>query len=858
MNKRQSKSTFDKPVAGLSKAQGASQEPKARGLTSNTALGGMLLVVSGLFLFVYMLRHEDDFVFFAEWAALGLYFLAPLGVILIFVGMFLPTSGRLTKLIEHAKERIRQGAGEYNGHPIPLGKVLVRKDNNGSLLPYPYLAEGGEQPKNFGITFPASTLGFLAYCYFAYYSIVNVHSYSGLVVFVGLPAAIALYILFCLKPFIQTWGMNRREPEPGPSQKAFFADIGRVIRSLQSCTLTQAVSAARLCSVEQRGALIDKLFEDRSTTLHIPLKVRVSNTRHRFQFDVLRGLRLMTPLDREMLRAVLHLYNSDYLSDEDYKYFLGTILAADGQGSIQNYREKISSLDVKEKEMPLAQLKTDSSRAFYVIQNELGWRHNEALSDVLQVVDELVGKFPTDPTVKKVYDMIHHGGKWLASADIPGSNYENLNNSKYALHLGTLEDGTPLSFSQDGSLITVGGAGTGKTQCLVIPNLLNWAGPSIVLDVKPELWEKTAGYRAKTFGPVYKLDFTNEASQKFNPFEFISDDPQQVFADSLFFANLIIPPSVNAGGNQKFWEDSARNVIQACLIALITERTEAIKASGADKPPAIKLTELVRMIVNRDDLEDALETLSCSDIELCRLLGQSIDSMLIQPEKNGSNVLSSVLSQLWTQIQPLVNPRIEEMTKSCDWTPDSLRQANATLYLSLAPGQVAEYAALLRLILGVHLREYLSLSEPEAKKRAPILLMFDEMPQLGYMQAIEQAVETGRSKGIKLWGFVQRLGQLAEQYKDARGFLGNCKAQIYLSPSTEDGTAQMVSDSLGMKQDLADGRKVPLVEPAALAGAEFKDKAIVTGQGSNPAKVSRDWAYLKEEYQQRMRILPPT
>jgi type IV secretory pathway TraG/TraD family ATPase VirD4 len=265
----------------------------------------------------------------------------------------------------------------------------------------------------------------------------------------------------------------------------------------------------------------------------------------------------------------------------------------------------------------------------------------------------------------------------------------------------------------------------------------------------------------------------------------------------------------------------------------------------------------VRKTVNREALEHAIYLLSGSEIELCRLLGDAIDTLLIQPEKNGSNVLSSVLNQLWTQMQSLVNPRIQNITKGCDWTPDDLRQKNATLYVVLTPGQVAEYAPLLRLILGVHLREYLALSEDDAKKRPPILLMFDEMPQLGYMQAIEQAIEMGRSKGIKLWGFLQRLGQLEEQYKDARGFLGNCKAQLYLSPSTEDGTAKMVSDALGTRQDLGGGQQVPLAEPAALAGAEYKDKIVITGQGETPAKVSRDWAYLNDEFQQRMKIPPP-
>jgi len=783
-----------------------SEQSRARALSTKITIGGMVLMSVGFLLGLYMAEHEEEYEFFAEWAVFGLFVLVPLGVVVCAVGFFMPTTGKKTEAINAVKKRIRQGGGEYNGHAIPFGKVVQRTDGNNNPLKYPYLVNGLEQPKKFSNTLPIiSTLGFLAYLVIVYDNIVDENAYSMAVVLLGLPIVFAVFILFGAIPYIQALGAKVPEPTLDPYKKAFYEDIGLVIRLVQGGPPAQAINAAQLCTKEQRAELIDKIFDDRSTTLHIPIEISVKHTPHSFSFDISRGLRLIAPLDREMLRAVFHLYSYDYISHQNYRYYVGAILAADGQGSIDNYAERISNDDIHEKYMPLSKLNTAASRAFYLIQNNLAWRHNEALSDVLQKVDLLIADYPSDPTIKKVYDMIHQGGKWLTSSDIPSSNYENIN-SKYFLNLGTLDDGTPLKFSKDGSLITVGGAGSGKTQCLVIPNLLTWAGSAIVLDVKPELWDKTAGYREKAIGPVYKLDFTSDATQKFNPFEYISDDPNQVFGDSLFFANLIIPPSVNGGGNQQFWEDSARNIIQACLIAMVTERSEAKRVSGAVKPPTLKMTELVRMIVNTDDLDDAVEVLMSSDIELCRLLGQSINSQLIGPAKNsGSNVLSSVLAQLWTQVQPLVNPRIEKMTERCNWTPDGLRQRNATLYISLAPGQVAEYAPLLRLILGVHLREYLALSETEAKQRPPMLLMFDEMPQLGYMQAIEQAVETGRSKGIKLWGFLQRLGQLAEQYKDARGFLGNCKAQIYLSPSTEDGTAQMVSEALGTKQDLADG-----------------------------------------------------
>ena len=854
MNKNSQDAPGDSAI-GISNATALkSAETRKRTFTSTTTILGLSLIVFGLSLFIYTLTQKEGSALLGILGLLGLFVLPPLGVIVAVIGIFIPTSQKRTKIIEYAKEYNRAGRTIFNGKIIPFGKVVRIQDENGKPVPYPYMVTGELQPISFINSLPIYTLCLIAYLVLAYYCLIYENVFSVPIVFVGVPVVLTLYYFFAIKPFKETRGMKEFEPQLNRSQQAFYGDIGRVIQSIQSGTMGDATNAALLCTFQQREELIDRMFEERNTTLHVRMYIELKKAPIRFQFYIVRGLRLMPPLDREMMRAVMHLYNVGHISSDAYENFAGGLLAGNRQASIEQYEEKISNNEIYKKYMPLSQLITAESRAFWLMENILGWRHDEVLSNVLRMVDRKVQDFPEDIAVKKVYDMIHHGGKWLSKADIPGSNYENKNNTRYVLNLGSLEDGTPLTFSQDGSLMTVGGAGTGKTQCLVIPNLLTWEGAAIVLDIKPELWDLTAGYRQQTFGKVYKLDFIGDTSKMFNPFDYIRDDPSEIFGDSQFFANLIIPPSGDAGGNHKFWEDSARNIIQAFLIAMVAERSDVQKKDDVSSVARLTLAELIRLIVDREKLADALELLSSHPSELCSLLGRQIQSNLVIPERNGSNVLSSVLTQLWTQMQPLLSQRIIDISKGYDWSPDSLRQENATLYITMKPGQVVEFASLLRLILGVHLREYLSLSEEESKKRPPILLMFDEMPQLGYMQAIEQAVDVGRSKGIKLWGFVQRLGQLEAQYSDARGLLGNCKVQIYLSPSTEDGTAQMVSEALGTRQDLADGRQVPLAEPAALAGAEYRDKAVITGQGSYPAKVSRDYAYRNPHFQKAMHI----
>ncbi|MCL2053759.1 MAG: type IV secretory system conjugative DNA transfer family protein [Oscillospiraceae bacterium] len=57
---------------------------------------------------------------------------------------------------------------------------------------------------------------------------------------------------------------------------------------------------------------------------------------------------------------------------------------------------------------------------------------------------------------------------------------------------------------QDGHILVIGGAGSGKTSCLTIPTLLSWQKRVFVIDVKGNLYDKTKAKRhnVKIFNPI--------------------------------------------------------------------------------------------------------------------------------------------------------------------------------------------------------------------------------------------------------------------------------------------------------------------------------------------------------------------
>ncbi|RYE97618.1 MAG: type IV secretory system conjugative DNA transfer family protein, partial [Oxalobacteraceae bacterium] len=73
--------------------------------------------------------------------------------------------------------------------------------------------------------------------------------------------------------------------------------------------------------------------------------------------------------------------------------------------------------------------------------------------------------------------------------------------------------------------------GAGKGVGIVIPNLLNWAGSVVCLDMKQENFNKTAGFRAKHGQAVHLFDPVNREglTSCYNPIGYIDRaDPVQV------------------------------------------------------------------------------------------------------------------------------------------------------------------------------------------------------------------------------------------------------------------------------------------------------------------------------------------
>ena len=313
-----------------------------------------------------------------------------------------------------------------------------------------------------------------------------------------------------------------------------------------------------------------------------------------------------------------------------------------------------------------------------------------------------------------------------------------------------------LSYSGAGALVSIAGPGSGKSQCHVIPNLLQWNAPAVVLDVTGALYASTSKWRAAHVGPVYRFAPTDPArSHHYNPLAFVSEQPDHIWQESRFLAEMLIVPSAGDARVDPFFDESAKAPVTAavayvCYFSAPEERT---------------MSKLLDIISGGRALEEMMNGLGAAvDVPPMVRAGTKLQDM---DSKTRANILATVQTSFraWEDVP------VARVTDRCDWSPLDLRNGSPgrhpTVYLCLKPREVEAYISILRVFIAQHIRLLTSgdVGESNRAKHLPVLFMLDELPRLKHMPPVEEAIEIGGNYGLRIWMFAQSMGQLQQSYR---------------------------------------------------------------------------------------------
>lgn len=332
-------------------------------------------------------------------------------------------------------------------------------------------------------------------------------------------------------------------------------------------------------------------------------------------------------------------------------------------------------------------------------------------------------------------------------------------------------------------VLVVAPTGAGKGRNFIIPNLLHYDGPAIVVDIKGEAAAVTANYRRNKLGhKVVVIDPWGKSGQQqsgFNPLDYLKFDPENLEDNALSLASMISGRNLS-NIREPFWDERARSLVSGLL---------ADHATASD----IADRSMQHLWQTANAIEDSI------------MFHRRIESETIHPFARSqyvsyANVSADVTrcgihATAMSHMSAFVGQAARQATADTGFAlEDIIAGEKLTIYLVFPPSKLESHAALLRMWLTALIG---LITERRVRPRKPTLLMIDELAHIGPLSAIKQAVTLARGYGLRCALFVQSYAQLAAMFKDDHTtILENC-GSICTFGHKSIGKCQDISRALG-------------------------------------------------------------
>lgn len=345
---------------------------------------------------------------------------------------------------------------------------------------------------------------------------------------------------------------------------------------------------------------------------------------------------------------------------------------------------------------------------------------------------------------------------------------------------------------------------SGKGVGVVIPNLLNWPDSAVVLDIKGENHDITAGYRAAHGQAVYAFSpFDEDArSHRWNPLTAVRTSALHRVGDLLTIGQVFFPNDGGGTSSEAFFNDQARNLFLG-LGLLLLESPELPRTIGemlrqsSGKGRSLKDHLGGLIALRRDEASAQRPALSdeCTD---------ALQRLLV----NSENTLSSVVATFNAPLTIFADAVVDAATSADDFRLEDVRRRRMSIFVRVPPNRLASARPLLNLFFSqlVSLNTQ-ALPEQDPTLKLQCLLVNDEFTAMGRVGVITNAAAFLAGYNLRLLTVVQAMSQLDAVYgdKEARTFATNHGLQILYAPR-EQRDADEYSAMLGHFTERATSR----------------------------------------------------
>lgn len=313
--------------------------------------------------------------------------------------------------------------------------------------------------------------------------------------------------------------------------------------------------------------------------------------------------------------------------------------------------------------------------------------------------------------------------------------------------------------------------GSGKGVSFVLPNLLSSQESVIVHDIKMENYILTSGWKASQGQAIYMFEPLNPEGKThcYNPLDFISKNPDQMFNDIQKIAHILLPDHCHSCHAKE------RNLFIAIALYII---------ANSKKPKTFG--EIYRVLIG--DLAKELSASLELKIHNSGLL--LINNFLRQSQEVQACTVGSLAShlELWG------NPLIDYATSKSDFNPADFRREKATLYVGLQPVDIKRLRPLMQFFYQ-HIAQSLCTPADSKKDTHGVLFILDEFPTLGKMDIFTGSIPYFRGYKVRLLMIAQDLNDVKASYceKGTNSLLSNSTFKVAFTTNNID-TANFISN----------------------------------------------------------------
>lgn len=336
---------------------------------------------------------------------------------------------------------------------------------------------------------------------------------------------------------------------------------------------------------------------------------------------------------------------------------------------------------------------------------------------------------------------------------------------------------------------------SGKGVGVVIPNLLEYQGSVVVLDIKQENFELTSGWRASQGQEIYLFNpfAEDRRTHRWNPLSYVSSDPAFRISDLQAIAAMLYP---EGDGKDKFWISHARNAFLAFTLYLFENHDEERRSKCPPELMAVPTLGRVHRLSagNGSQQKHYLQELSAKPF-LSEPARTAFANLLSQADET----FSSILGTFKEPLNAFVNPVLDAATSGDDFLITDVRKKRMTIYIGIQPNKLAESRVLVNLFFSQLINENtreLPQSNPALKHQC--LLLMDEFTAIGRVDIIASAVSYMAGYNLRLLPIIQSMSQLDAVYgkEVSRTIITNHALQIIYAPR-EQQDANDYSEMLG-------------------------------------------------------------